>query len=94
MVMLGPVDMDGLWFFYTSYASSRVESFAQNVPILLKIWGSARTAQGFIEYSLDKAMNSLREAGEVWRRSMRERERAEDSWHNKRREMYQPDQGE
>ena len=94
MVMLGPVNMDGLWFFYTSYASSRVESFAQNLPILLEIWESARTTQRFIKHSLKEAMESLREAGEIWERSMRERERAQDKWHNNRRDLYQPDQGE
>jgi hypothetical protein len=94
MVMLGPVNMEGLWLFYTSYASTRAESFAQNLPILIKIWGSIRTDQRFIDQSLKEALHSLREAGDIWKHSMEKRETAEDKWHNKRRELYQPGEDE
>ena len=80
--------MDGTWLLYTSYAASRVESFAQNLPILIEIWKSARTAQWVVNEALESAMNSLRDAGEIWRRSTQNRERAEQRIHDKWTEVF------
>jgi hypothetical protein len=88
LVMLGIPSMDGMWLLYMSYASSRSESFAQNLPVLIEIWKSARTAQWVTNEALENAMNSLREAGEIWRRSTQTRERVEQRIHDKWTEVF------
>ena len=75
-VLLGTINMDGSWILYTTYVASRSESFAQNLPVLVRIWGSARTAQHEIHARIDDAMRNFREAGEIWRQTTQNRERS------------------
>jgi len=87
-ILLGNVNMDGSWILYTTYVASRSESFAQNLPVLLEIWGSARTSQRVIHERLDNAMRSLREAGEIYRQATDNRARAEQRMHDKWTEVF------
>ncbi len=84
LVILGSIMSDGSWLLYQTYVSSPTQSFAQNLPVLVRIWNSALTAQHVIQERLDNALNSLREAGEIWRQSTQNRQQAEqrmaDDW--------------
>jgi hypothetical protein len=84
LVILGSIMSDGSWLFYLTYVSSPTQTFAQNLPVLVRIWNSALTAQHVIQERLDNALNSLREAGEIWRQSTQNRRQAEqrmaDDW--------------
>ena len=75
-VMLGNVSVAGTWIFYTTYVASPSERFPQNLPVLLEIWGSSRTAQHVIRERVENAMQSLREAGEIYRQATGSRGRA------------------
>ena len=87
-LLLGNINMDGSWLLYTTYVASRSESFAQNLPVLLEIWGSARTSQRVIQERLDNAMRSLREAGEIYRQATDNRTRAQQRMHDKWTEVF------
>jgi hypothetical protein len=84
LVILGSIMSDGSWLFYETYVASPAQSFAQNLPVLVRIWNSALTAQHVIQERLDNALNSLREAGEIWRQTTQNRQQAEqrmaDNW--------------
>jgi len=82
-VMLGNVSATGSWIFYTTYVASPSETFPQNLPILLEIWGSSRTAQHVLEERMDNAIQSLKEAGEIYRQASGNRERAQQRIHDK-----------
>ncbi len=86
LIMVAPLSGDGNWFLYTTYIASPIESFYQNLPILIEIWKSAQTARGTIDEGAKSAMDSLREAGEIWRRSTERREQAEERWHRMRQD--------
>ncbi len=75
-ILLGTINMDGSWVLYTTYVASRSEAFAQNLPVLVRIWGSARTSQRVIHERIEDAMRNFREAGEIWRRATQNRERS------------------
>ncbi len=81
--MLGNVSVAGTWIFYTTYIASPSETFPQNLPILLKIWGSSRTAQHVLQERIENAMQSLREAGEIFRQATGRQERAQQRIHDK-----------
>jgi hypothetical protein len=82
-VMLGNVGPTGSWVFYTTYVASPAETFPQNLPILLEIWGSSRTAQHVLQERIETAMQSLREAGEIYRQANRNRESVQQKIHDK-----------
>jgi len=82
-VLLGNVSAAGSWVFYTTYVASPSETFSQNLPILLEIWGSSRTAQHVIQERIENAMQSLREAGEIYRQATGNRESAQQRMHDK-----------
>jgi len=88
LVMLGNINADGTWVLYNPYVASPSESFAQNLPVLLEIWGSARTAQHVIQERLDNAMRSLREAGEIYRQTVQNRERSQQRMNDKWTEVF------
>ena len=83
LVMLGGLFSDGTWLYYTSHMTSRADTFAQNLPILMEILSSARTAQWVIQEAFDKALDSLREIGEIHRQVHANRERAQQRIHDK-----------
>jgi hypothetical protein len=80
---LSNVSMDGTWIPYSTYVASPSESFPQNLPVLLEIWASARTAQHVIAEKLDEAVRSLKEVGEIYRQTAQNRERSQDRIHDK-----------
>jgi hypothetical protein len=88
LVMLGNINADGTWILYYPYVASPSESFAQNLPVLLEIWASARTAQHVIQERLDNAMRSLQEAGEIYRQTVQNRERSEQRMNDKWTEVF------
>ncbi len=88
LVMLGNINADGTWVLYSPYVASPAESFAQNLPVLLEIWGSAHTAQHVIQERLDNAMRSLREAGEIYRQTIQNRERSQQRMNDKWTEVF------
>jgi len=75
-ILLGNTNMDGTWVLYTTYVASRSDAFAQNLPVLVRIWGSARTSQHVIHERIEDAMRNFREAGEIWQRATQNRERS------------------
>ena len=87
-MLLGNINADGTWILYNPYVASASESFAQNLPVLLEIWASARTAQHVIQERLDNAMRSLREAGEIYRQTVQNRERSQQRMNDKWTEVF------
>ncbi len=79
---LGTVMEGGTWIVVFSHVTSRVESFAQNIPVLMEIWGSAQTAQWVYTERLENAMRSLREANQIWEQSTANRQRSQEKIHN------------
>ena len=82
LLTLGTVTAGGTWIVVSSHVTSRVESFAQNLPVLMEIWGSAQTAQWVYTERLENAMRSLREASQIWEQSTANRQRSEEKIHN------------
>jgi hypothetical protein len=82
-VLLGNLFSDGTWLYYFSQATSRAEAFAQNLPVLVQIWGSSRTADWVVQETIDKALDSLREIGEIHRQTAQNRERSQQRIHDK-----------
>jgi hypothetical protein len=68
-IILSAVFSMGAWGYQHSFVCSPAQSFAQNLPVLLKIWGSAQTAGHVIQEYWDNALNNLREAGEIRRKA-------------------------
>ncbi|MFO7965546.1 MAG: hypothetical protein R6U50_16600 [Desulfobacterales bacterium] len=83
-IMLGNVGVDGSWILYTTYVASPSETFSQNLPILLEIWGSSRTARHVIQERIENAIQNLKEAGEIYRQAtgnqVKTQERIHDKW--------------
>jgi hypothetical protein len=88
LAILGAIMSDGSWMFYQTYVASPAQSFAQNLPVLVRIWNSALTARHVIQERLDNALNSLREAGEIWRQSTENRNQALNRIHNNWTEAF------
>jgi hypothetical protein len=82
LLTLGTVTAGGTWIVVLSHVMSPVESFAQNLPVLMEIWGSAQTAQWVYTERLENAMRSLREANQIWEQSTANRQRSEEKIHN------------
>jgi hypothetical protein len=82
LLTLGALTTGGTWIFVSSHVTSRVETFAQNLPVLMEIWGSAQTAQWVYTERLENAMRSLREANQIWEQSTANRQRSEEKVHN------------
>jgi len=87
-VMLGNVSVAGTWVLYTTYVASPSEAFARNLPVLLQIWGSSRTAQHVLQERVENAIRSLREAGEIYRQATGSREAAQQRMHDKWTEVF------
>jgi hypothetical protein len=86
--MVGNINMDGSYLLYMTYVASRSESFPQNLPVLLEIWASARTAQHVLQERMENAMKNLREAGEIYNQTMQNRARAQQRMHDKWTEVF------
>ena len=82
LLTLGTVIPGGTWIVVLSHVMSPVESFAQNLPVLMEIWDSAQTAQWVYAERLENAMRSLREANQIWEQSTANRQRTEEKIHN------------
>ena len=80
-LILGTIAMDGSYLYYESSEASRSECFGQNLPTLIRISDSAQTAGHVVRERLENAMNSLRQAGEIYRQTIQNRNRAQDRAH-------------
>jgi hypothetical protein len=80
-LILGTLAMDGSYLYYESSEASRSECFGQNLPTLIRISDSAQTAGHVVRERLENAMNSLRQAGEIYRQTIQNRNRAQDRMH-------------
>ena len=88
-VLLGDVGPTGVWILYSTYVASPSETFPQNLPVLIEIWGSSRTSRGEIVARLNEAMNNLREAGEIYRQGSANRQGVQQRTHDKWIEVFQ-----
>jgi hypothetical protein len=80
-LILGPVRMDGTYLSYESFVTARTECFGQNLPTLIRILDSAQTASHVVWGRLESAMNSLRQAGEIYWQMIQNRNQAQDRMH-------------
>jgi len=80
-LILGTIAMDGSYLYYESSEASRSECFGQNLPTLIRISDSAQTAGHVVRERLENAMNSLRQAGEIYRQTIQNRNQAQDRMH-------------
>jgi hypothetical protein len=80
-LILGTAAVDGSYLYYESHEASRSECFGQNLPTLIRISDSAQTAGHVVRERLENAMNSLRQAGEIYRQTIQNRNRAQDRSH-------------
>jgi hypothetical protein len=76
LVFVGPPLADGTWLYYESSVASPTETFARNLPVLMRIGASAQTAGHVYRERLADATTKLREAGEIWRQSTQARQQS------------------
>jgi hypothetical protein len=76
LAIIGAMGPDGQWLFYQTYVAAPSRSFAQNLPVLVKIWNSALTARHVVQERLDNALANLKQAGEIWRQATQARQRS------------------
>lgn len=89
LAIMGSMGPDGQWLFYQTYVSAPTQSFAQSLPVLVRIWNSALTARHVIQERLDHAMNSLRDAGAIWQAATRSRDQSLQRMHDNWTEAFQ-----
>jgi hypothetical protein len=77
LVMMMPTG-DGSWIFYYSSVTSPSKSFAQNLPVLAKIWGSWKVSDHIYQQRLSNALASMKETGRILRETNRNTQDAYD----------------
>ena len=84
LAIVGAMGPDGQWLFYQTYVSAPSDAFVRDLPVLVRIWDSALTAQHVIQERLEHALANLRQAGDIWQQTMRGRDvslqRMHDNW--------------
>jgi hypothetical protein len=70
-VMLSSVDYDGGWLYWETGVSAPSDCFAQNLPTLLQIAGSARTADHVLQARIKSAVDSINAVGDMQYRGYR-----------------------
>ena len=86
-VLVSPV-MNGIYLYQESSGGSLAECFAENLPTLIRILGSARTASHVINEILQRAHRSQQEAHDIWWDAIRNQERARDRMHDNWTEVF------
>jgi hypothetical protein len=76
LAVIGAMGPDGQWLFYQTYVAAPAQSFAQSLPVLVRIWNSAVTARHVVQERLDNALANLQQAGEIWRQTTQARQRS------------------
>jgi len=76
LAIIGAMGPDGQWLFYQTYVAAPSQSFAQNLPVLVRIWNSALTARHVVQERLNHALANLRQAGEIWQQTTQTRQRS------------------
>ncbi len=83
-VMLGHVDYDGGWLYWETGVSGPTDCFAQNLPTLLQIAGSARTADHVLQARIKSAVDSINAVGDMqyhgYRRDQARRDASFQGW--------------
>jgi len=77
-VLLGPVDHDGGWLYWETGVSGPAACFEQNLPTLLQIAASARTADHVLQGRVNDAANKIREVGDMQYQGYRRRQQSDD----------------
>jgi len=78
----------GLYLYQESGGGSPAECFAEHLPTLMRILGSAQTASHVISEALQRASQSQREAHDIWWDATRNQERARDRMANNWTEAF------
>lgn len=86
-VIVGGV-VSGSYLFQESNAFAPSECFAEHLPTLLRILGSARTASHVTNEILQHARQSQREAHDIWWDATRNQDRARDRMHSNWTEAF------
>ena len=83
-VTMSNVDYDGGWLYWETGASGPAGCFAQNLPTLLQIAASARTADHVLQGRINSAVESIKAVGDMqyrgYRRDQARRDGNLDSW--------------
>jgi hypothetical protein len=83
-VMLSNVDYDGGWLYWETGVSGPADCFAQNLPTLLQIAGSARTADHVLQARIKSAVDSINAVGDMryhgYRRDQARRDASFQGW--------------
>lgn len=59
----------GQWLYYTSYVTAPEATFARDLPVMMRIWGSWKVSDAVLQGRLKKAMEDMKEAGEMMKQS-------------------------
>lgn len=86
-ILVGAV-MDGLYLYQESGGGSPAECFAEHLPTLMQILGSAQTASHVINEVLQRARRSQQEAHDIWWDATRSQDRARERMHNNWTEAF------
>ena len=57
----------GTWMYYASSVTSSIEGFQDNLPLLMRIWGSWKVDDRVYMERLNSAANSLKRVGQIIR---------------------------
>jgi hypothetical protein len=83
-VLLSPVDYDGGWLYWETGVNSPSACFEHNLPTLLHIAASARTADHVLQGRINGAVKSMQEAADMqyqgYRRQQQSDDRRFDNW--------------
>jgi hypothetical protein len=77
-VLLSPVDYDGGWLYWETAVNGPAACFEQNLPTLLQIAASARTADHVLQGRINDAANKIREIGDMQYQGSRRRQQSGD----------------
>lgn len=66
LLLSNPVGF-GTWMYYASSVTSSVEGFHENLPVLMRIWGSWKVDDHVYTERLNSAANSLKRVGQIIR---------------------------
>lgn len=64
-VILAAPQGGGIWIYAQSQVCDRPQTFAQNLPVLLQIWGSAETSPQEFRRRFEGVLQSMGEIGEI-----------------------------
>jgi hypothetical protein len=69
----------GQWMFYVSQCSAPLETFNDDLPVMIGTWASWKINDSVFQERLSAAAESIRQSGETWRQSTEYRDRVMDN---------------